>query len=151
MSMVFCRGCAKEIHSTATACPQCGAPQMVQQTPMMPGAVSAQGNPYIEVLKKYAVFTGRASRREYWMFILINLGVAIALGIIDALLGAKGLISNVYTLAVFLPSLAAAIRRMHDTDRSGWWILLPIVNIVFLAQDSQPGDNRFGPNPKGIN
>ncbi|EJM70119.1 putative membrane protein [Pseudomonas sp. GM50] len=85
------------------------------------------------------------------MFILINLGIAILLGIIDALLGAKGFISNAYSLAMFVPSIAAAIRRMHDTNRSGWWILLPIVNIVFLAQDSQPGDNRFGPNPKGIN
>ncbi|MBK5549174.1 MULTISPECIES: DUF805 domain-containing protein [unclassified Pseudomonas] len=151
MSMVFCRGCAKEISSLAVACPQCGAPQVFQPTRTTSNAVPETGNPYLEVLKKYAVFTGRASRREYWMFILINLGVAIVLGVIDAVLGAKGIISNFYSLAVFLPSIAAAIRRMHDTNRSGWWILLPIVNIVFLAQDSQPGDNRFGPNPKGIN
>jgi uncharacterized membrane protein YhaH (DUF805 family) len=153
MSMVFCRGCAKEISSLAVACPQCGAPQALvsQQAFTAPNAGAAQGNPYVEVLKKYAVFTGRASRREYWMFILINLGVAIVLGVIDAVLGAKGILSNLYSLAVLLPSIAAAIRRMHDTDRSGWWILLPIVNIVFLAQDSTPGVNRFGPNPKGIN
>ncbi|RON51428.1 DUF805 domain-containing protein [Pseudomonas frederiksbergensis] len=153
MSMVFCRGCAKEISSLAVACPQCGAPQaqVSQQAFTAPNAGAAQGNPYVEVLKKYAVFTGRASRREYWMFILINLGVAIVLGVIDAVLGAKGILSNLYSLAVLLPSIAAAIRRMHDTDRSGWWILLPIVNIVFLAQDSTPGVNRFGPNPKGIN
>jgi uncharacterized membrane protein YhaH (DUF805 family) len=151
MSMVFCRGCAKEIHSTATACPQCGAPQAFQPTPALSAGIPETGNPYLEVLKKYTVFTGRASRREYWMFILINLGIAVLLGIVDALLGAKGFISNAYSLAMFVPSIAAAIRRMHDTNRSGWWILLPIVNIVFLAQDSQPGDNRFGPNPKGIN
>ncbi|MFJ7795609.1 DUF805 domain-containing protein [Pseudomonas sp. NPDC096950] len=151
MSMVFCRGCAKEISSLAVACPQCGAPQGVQQTRVMSAGVPEQGNPYIEVLKKYAVFNGRASRREYWMFILINLGISIGLIVLETLLGGKGYLSNLYSLAVFLPGLAAAVRRMHDTDRSGWWILLPIVNIVFLAQDSQPGDNRFGPNPKGIN
>ncbi|TWD52322.1 uncharacterized membrane protein YhaH (DUF805 family) [Pseudomonas sp. SJZ131] len=150
MSMVFCSGCAKEIHSTAAACPQCGAPQLGKQAFTAPNA-GAQGNPYIEVLKKYAVFTGRASRREYWMFFLINLGIAFALGFIEAFLGGKGILSNIYSLVMFLPSIAVGIRRMHDTDRSGWWILLPIVNIVFLAQDSQPGVNRFGPNPKGIN
>ncbi|WP_149086820.1 DUF805 domain-containing protein [Pseudomonas prosekii] len=150
MSMVFCSGCAKEIHSTAAACPQCGAPQLSKQAFTAPNA-GAQGNPYIEVLKKYAVFNGRASRREYWMFILINLGISIAFIVLDTLLQTPGIFSNIYSLAVFLPGLAAAIRRMHDTDRSGWWILLPIVNIVFLAQDSQPGVNRFGPNPKGIN
>lgn len=151
MSMVFCRGCAKEISSLAAACPQCGAPQAVQQTRVMSAGVAEQGNPYVEVLKKYAVFAGRASRREYWMFILINLGISIGLIVVESLLGGKGYLYNLYSLAVFLPSLAAAIRRMHDTDRSGWWILLPIVNIVFLAQDSTPGVNRFGPNPKGIN
>lgn len=150
MSMVFCRGCAKEIHSTATACPQCGAPQAFQPTRTASNAVPETGNPYLNVLKKYAVFNGRASRREYWMFILINLGVSIGLILIETLLGGKGYLYNLYSLAVLLPGVAAAVRRMHDTNRSGWWILLPIVNIVFLAQDSQPGDNRFGPNPKGI-
>lgn len=144
MAMVFCRACTKEIHSTAAACPQCGATQGVQQ------ALTAPGNPYIEVMKKYAIFTGRASRREYWMFTLINVLIAIAIGVVEVVLGGNGLISNLYSLAVFLPGLAAAIRRMHDTNRSGWWVLLPIVNLVFMIQDSQPGDNRFGPNPKGI-
>lgn len=151
MSMVFCRGCAKEISSLAVACPGCGAPQAVQQSHVASAGVPETGNPYIEVLKKYAVFSGRASRREYWMFTLINLGVSIGLIVLESLLGGKGYMYNLYSLAVFLPSLGAAIRRMHDTDRSGWWILLPIVNIVFLAQDSQPGPNRFGANPKGIN
>lgn len=146
MNMVFCRGCAKEIHSTAAACPQCGATQMIQQAPTMP----APGNPYIEVLKKYAVFAGRATRREYWMFTLINVLVAISIGVVEVVLGGNGLVSNLYSLAVFLPGLAAAVRRMHDTDRSGWWVLLPIVNLVFMVQDSQRGENRFGPNPKGI-
>ncbi|MGF6090395.1 DUF805 domain-containing protein [Pseudomonas sp. 18173] len=151
MSMVFCRGCAKEIHNTAVACPQCGAPQGVQQSYATSGSPApATGNPYIEALKKYAVFTGRASRREYWMFILISFLIALAIGFVEGLLGMKGYASNLYSLAMLVPNISVAIRRMHDTDRSGWWIWLPIVNIIFLVQDSQRGDNRFGPNPKGI-
>ncbi len=111
----------------------------------------ASSNPYVEALKKYAVFTGRATRREYWMFFLINMGIAIVMSVFDAMLKTGGALQSLYNLAMLLPSLAVGVRRMHDTDRSGWWILLPIVNIVFLAQDSQPGPNRFGANRKGFN
>ncbi|MDL5592285.1 DUF805 domain-containing protein [Bacillus subtilis] len=105
----------------------------------------------MEALKNYAEFKGRATRREYWMFILINLGICIVVGVLDAILNTKGILYNLYSLAMLLPSIAVGARRMHDTDRSGWWLLLPIVNLVFLVQDSQPGPNRFGPNRKGVN
>ncbi|MDI2142256.1 MULTISPECIES: DUF805 domain-containing protein [unclassified Pseudomonas] len=150
MSMVFCRGCAKEISSLAVACPQCGAPQATQQS-FASGPAIATGNPYLEALKNYAEFKGRATRREYWMFVLINMGICIVIGVLDAMLNTKGVLYNLYSLAMLLPSIAVGARRMHDTDRSGWWLLLPIVNLVFLVQDSQPGPNRFGPNRKGIN
>ncbi|QJP95654.1 MULTISPECIES: DUF805 domain-containing protein [Pseudomonas] len=150
MSMVFCRGCAKEISSLAVACPQCGAPQATQQS-FASGPAITTGNPYMEALKNYAEFKGRATRREYWMFILINMGICIVIGVLDAILNTKGVLYNLYSLAMLLPSIAVGARRMHDTDRSGWWLLLPIVNLVFLVQDSQPGPNRFGPNRKGIN
>nr|WP_177414054.1 DUF805 domain-containing protein [Pseudomonas tructae] len=147
--MVFCRGCAKEIHSSAVACPACGAPQATA-----PAAATAAPAPtgiwYFEVLKKYAVFAGRARRKEYWMFCLVNVLVAVVLGIIEGVAGTGAILSNLYSLAVLLPGIAVGVRRMHDTDRSGWWLLLPIVNLIFLCQDSQPGPNRFGPNPKGI-
>ncbi|NBF01562.1 DUF805 domain-containing protein [Pseudomonas sp. Fl5BN2] len=146
--MVFCRGCAKEIHSSALSCPQCGAQQAIQN--IAPSTPAVTGNWYVEVLKKYAVFTGRARRKEYWMFFLINFLIALGIGFIEGFFGGKGLLSNLYSLAVFLPSLAVAVRRMHDTDHSGWWILLPFVNLYFLVKDGQPGDNRFGPNPKAI-
>jgi uncharacterized membrane protein YhaH (DUF805 family) len=97
------------------------------------------------------VFRGRATRREYWMFFLINLGISFGIIAIDAMLNTKGMLYNLYSLAILLPSIAVGVRRMHDTDRSGWWLLLPIVNLVFLAQDSQPGPNRFGENRKGNN
>lgn len=150
MSLVFCRGCAKEISSLAVACPQCGAPQATQQS-YASGPAITTGNPYVEALKNYAEFKGRATRREYWMFVLINLGICIVMGVLDAMLNTKGVLYNLYSLAMLLPSIAAGARRMHDTDRSGWWLLLPIVNLVFLVQDSQPGPNRFGPNRKGNN
>ena len=150
MSLVFCRGCAKEISSLAVACPQCGAPQATQQS-YTSGPAITTGNPYMEALKNYAEFKGRATRREYWMFVLINLGICIVMGVLDAMLNTKGILYNLYSLAMLLPSIAVGARRMHDTDRSGWWLLLPIVNLVFLVQDSQPGANRFGPNRKGNN
>ncbi|WP_432219604.1 DUF805 domain-containing protein [Pseudomonas kribbensis] len=150
MSMVFCRGCAKEISSLAVACPQCGAPQATQQS-FASGPAIATGNPYVEALKNYAEFKGRATRREYWMFILINMGICIVIGVLDAMFNTSGILYNLYSLAMLLPSIAVGARRMHDTDRSGWWLLLPIVNLVFLVQDSQPGPNRFGPNRKGVN
>ena len=105
-------------------------------------------NWYLEVLKKYAVFSGRARRKEYWMFFLFNLIIAFVLGFVEGLAGGPGVLGNLYALAVLIPGIAVGVRRMHDTDHSGWWLLLPIVNLVFLVQDSQQGDNRFGSNPK---
>ena len=110
---------------------------------------------YLEVLKKYAVFGGRARRAEYWYFLLFNLIVVIVLSIIDAAAGTNPLLSGIYTLAVLLPSIGVAIRRLHDTGRSGWWILIAlvplvgaIVLLVFYVQDSSAGVNEYGPNPK---
>jgi len=113
---------------------------------------------YLEVLRKYAVFTGRARRKEYWMFILFNMIIAFAIGFIsgftEAILGIGKVLSTstnlIYTLGILIPSIAVAIRRMHDIGRSGWWILFPVVNLVFLCFDSQPGDNEYGPNPKEV-
>ncbi|WP_133512838.1 DUF805 domain-containing protein [Candidatus Thiosymbion oneisti] len=113
-------------------------------------------NWYIEVLKKYAVFTGRAHRTEYWMFLLINIIIAFAIGFIEGFMGSPGVVGMIYSLAVLLPGIAVGVRRLHDTDRSGWWLLIglipiigAIVLIVFFVQDSTPGQNRFGSNPKG--
>lgn len=109
---------------------------------------------YVKVMKKYVDFTGRARRKEYWMFFLINFVIALALAVVDAVLG-FGLLGGLYALAVLLPSLAVTVRRLHDTGRSGWWILIglvPIIGIivilVFMVLEGQPGDNAFGPNPK---
>ena len=104
-------------------------------------------NYYLSVLKKYTVFTGRARRKEYWMFCLFNLIIAIALNVVARIIHLP-ILGTLYSLAVLLPAIAVGVRRMHDTDHSGWWLLLPIVNLIFAITDGQPGDNRFGPNPK---
>jgi len=118
-------------------------------------------NWYIEAIKKYAVFNGRARRKEYWLFSLVNLLIAFGCGFLDGMLGMAGSlglgpIGGIYSLAMLLPGIAVSIRRLHDTDRSGWWLLLAfvpfiggIVLLVFMVLDSTPGKNSFGPNPKG--
>lgn len=148
MSMVFCRGCGKEIHSTANSCPHCGAQQISQNVRTAANSGKSIGNWYFVVLKKYAVFSGRARRKEYWMFFLISFIIAVVIGIVENLIGVHEVFSNIYSIAMLVPTIAVGVRRLHDTDRSGWWLLLPIVNIVFLAQNGQPGSNRFGSDPK---
>ena len=120
-------------------------------------------NWYLEVLRKYAVFEGRARRKEYWTFSLVNILISIAIGFVTGFVGAMmGLSQNVstmlglaYTAAVLIPSIAVWVRRMHDTGRSGWWwliALIPIVGLIVLlvwaVQDSEPGTNGYGRNPK---
>ncbi|WP_279491837.1 DUF805 domain-containing protein [Aeromonas veronii] len=113
-------------------------------------------NWYISVLKQYAVFSGRARRTEYWMFVLCNVIVILLLGMVDKLIGGDNeLISSIYSLAVLLPSLAVAARRLHDTDRSAWWLLLGLIPIIgtlvliyFMVCNGQQGPNRFGDDPK---
>ena len=107
---------------------------------------------YVKVLKQYAVFSGRASRQEYWMFFLFNFIFALVLGLISGLLSSatktdQSVLSTIYQLAVFLPSLAVGVRRMHDTEHSGWWLLVPIVNLVFAVTKGRAGENKFGPAP----
>jgi uncharacterized membrane protein YhaH (DUF805 family) len=102
---------------------------------------------YLGVVKKYAVFTGRARRKEYWMFTLFNVIIGIGISLAETLLGGSGMIVNIYYLAVMLPSFAVGVRRMHDTDHRGWWLLLPIVNLFFAVTEGTRGDNRFGPDP----
>ena len=114
-------------------------------------------NSYVSVLKKYAVFSGRARRKEYWMFFLINLLVGFSIGFIAGLAGIPELamLANVYSLAVLIPGLAVTVRRLHDTGRSGWWwwlilipLIGPIVLLVFLATEGSVEVNEYGINPK---
>jgi uncharacterized membrane protein YhaH (DUF805 family) len=109
---------------------------------------------YLAVLRQYAVFDGRAGRPEYWWFFLVNTIISIVLDVVIP--GAAGqVIGFVYALAVLLPSIGVGIRRLHDTNRTGWWILvaiIPIVGwiwlIVLLALAGDTGPNRYGPPPR---
>ena len=120
-------------------------------------------NWYLEVLKKYAVFSGRARRKEYWYFILFNILINIVLSVVDGLTGNFdpatniGLLSGIYTLAILIPSIAVSVRRLHDTGRSGWWLLISFVPLIgffvllfFMLQNSKAEQNKYGNNPKKL-
>jgi uncharacterized membrane protein YhaH (DUF805 family) len=121
-------------------------------------------NWYLEVLKKYAVFGGRARRKEYWYFTLFNLIAFFMLTIIDSVIGSFnyeagiGLLGGIYSLAVVTPAIAVSVRRLHDINRSGWWLLIELIPVIgtlvlliFMVQDSQQGENQYGLNPKPDN
>ena len=116
---------------------------------------------YLNVLKNYVGFSGRARRKEYWMFVLFNVIFAVVAMILDNVLGLAskelgyGPIYGIYALVMILPSLAVAARRLHDIGKSGWWLLIaliPIVGAIMLiiwdVREGERGDNRFGPDPK---
>jgi uncharacterized membrane protein YhaH (DUF805 family) len=118
-------------------------------------------NWYLEVLRKYAVFSGRARRKEYWFFVLFNIIAQLLLAMVDGSLGTVdadsqvGLLGGIYSLLILVPSIAVAVRRLHDTGRSGWWLLIAlipvigaIVLLVFMVQNSHVDENQYGPNPK---
>ncbi len=115
---------------------------------------------YLGVWKKFAVFSGRARRKEYWMFFLFNIIAVVILTIGDGMIGRTqqgiGILTLIYDLAVLIPSLAVAVRRLHDTDRTGWWLLIAlvpligvIVLLVFFCIGGTKGSNRFGADPIG--
>lgn len=116
---------------------------------------------YLAVLKKYVEFSGRARRKEYWMFYLFNFLITVGLVIVDGLAGlysqeaGLGVLSGIYSLAVLLPSLGVLVRRLHDTNRSAWWLLIAlipfvgaIVLLVFTVLPGDVGSNRYGADPK---
>ena len=110
------------------------------------------------VLSNYANFSGRARRSEYWYFVLLNIIVSVVLGVLAQILGPIAtLLSGVWSLAVLVPGLALVWRRLHDIGKSGIWILIALVPLVgeilllvWFCKDSQPGENQYGPNPKGF-
>ncbi|PQJ72928.1 MULTISPECIES: DUF805 domain-containing protein [Polaribacter] len=114
-------------------------------------------NWYIKVLKQYSDFKGRARRKEYWMFVLINLIISIGLMFLDKILGTTygelnedGYLETLYSLVVLVPYIAVAVRRTHDAGKSGWFVLIPFYNLYLLCIDSENGENKWGENPKGI-
>lgn len=118
-------------------------------------------NWYVKCLKQYADFSGRARRKEYWMFVLFNVLIMIVLMVIDAALGlsagdsALGVLSGIYSLAVLIPSIAVCVRRLHDVGKSGWYYLLgfipivgPIILLVWYCTEGERFTNAWGEDPK---
>ena len=116
-------------------------------------------------LKRYADFSGRSRRKEYWMFLLGVIIAAVILSIVEGVLGMQGMVGGVYgpltlllILGIIIPGIAVQVRRFHDQDKSGWFVLLGLIPfvgglivLVFMLLEGTKGTNRFGPDPKGEN
>ena len=151
---------SSEYAGTETECPSCGKTFKLEAI----GTVSA-GRPnglmcYFGIFKQYVKFSGRARRREFWYAFLFNWLAIFCVGFLDGFIfdeydDYRYLIPGLYVLASLLPMIAIQFRRLHDTNKSGWWWLLlplPVVNLayfVWLMDDGDKGRNRFGPDPKG--
>ena len=113
---------------------------------------------YVHVIKNYVNFTGRARRKEYWMFVLFNLIFALILGFVNGLIfGETPVLPIIYMLFIILPAIAVSIRRLHDIGKSGWWYLIqlvPLVGSIWLlvltVTAGNVGENQYGPDPKAV-
>lgn len=106
-------------------------------------------NYFIKVLQNYAVFTGRARRSEYWYFFLFNLIIAVVVSFLSNAIGIPAL-SMIVSLAFLVPGIAVGVRRMHDVGKSGWYLLIPIYNLILACTEGEKGSNQYGPDPKGL-
>jgi uncharacterized membrane protein YhaH (DUF805 family) len=115
---------------------------------------------FVKVIKSFS-FSGRARRKEYWMFFLFVIVIELLLGLLDHFLGTYsmeagiGLLGGIFILAIVIQTIAVGVRRLHDTGRSGWWLLLnlipvvgPIIVLVLMILKGQQGENKYGPDPK---
>lgn len=161
---MYCMKCGTPAGQGARFCMGCGE-LMIRPAPAMPGmtAEAAERAPVwvFEPFRKYAVFAGRARRKEYWMFTLLTFVAGLVCAIIDAILDPAsvdrgfGAASVLLMLAIFVPAIAVSVRRLHDIDRSGWWLLVAlipfagvIVLFVFAVLEGTSGENAYGPDPK---
>jgi len=180
---MFCNKCGKQIDDNSRFCEFCGVGFAgVDNSPMQQYQAQQQQPPpyfqqpaayqntsgfgwYIKAMKQYVDFSGRARRKEYWMFYLFNMVFFVLTMILDNLLGTTfeilgeslgyGWFYMIYAFAVFLPSLAVGVRRLHDIGKSGWFYLIglipfvgAIILLVWFCTNSQFGANKWGANPK---
>lgn len=111
---------------------------------------------YKKPFQKFLEFEGRSRRKEYWTFVLVNLVISMILGGSGGIFGTgMGTLSGLFSLIILIPSITVGVRRLHDTGRTGLWLLvgfIPVIGLLilifFMIQDSEPGSNQYGPNPK---
>lgn len=103
----------------------------------------------IKPFKQYADFNGRARRSEYWWYTLLTIIVSILIEVATSDESGASLFGGVWSLATIIPSIAVGVRRMHDVGKSGWFILIPIYNLILACTDGNSGTNEYGPDPKG--
>lgn len=116
-------------------------------------------NHYLAVLRHYAVVNGRCRRKTFWLFLLFSTLISLACSAVDELLGLRifreqGLLAFIYSLAVLIPTITVGVRRLHDLDRSGWWLLLVLIPLlgsllllIYFCFRGTAGPNRFGADP----
>jgi uncharacterized membrane protein YhaH (DUF805 family) len=158
---MFCTQCGKENKENSHYCGACGAGLSLGIAEPIARESEREGDPgqtkknamdwYFDVLKKYATFSGRARRKEYWTFTLVYFIILLTLAVIAP----ESVFLTLYVLAMILPIWAAAVRRLHDTNRSGLWVFISVVPFVgpfvllwFMATAGDPSENKYGPNPK---
>lgn len=114
-------------------------------------------NFYLEAVKKYATFSGRARRKEYWMYLLFYAIFGAVASIIDYMIGSYSIIYGIYMLAFLIPTIAVTVRRLHDLGKSGWWYFITLIPLagaiwlfVLMCLDGQQGENQYGQNPKEV-
>ena len=165
---IACPDCGGAFEAWRAACPACGRPVASEapepeDTKGHPALVSeAASTPeagfwslhwYLRVLKKYAVFSGRAHRKEYWSFVVFSLLISFALGLVEGWLGLwsytdESVLAFIYNLGILIPCLAVGVRRVHDSDHSGWFVLVPFYNLYLVFIEGGRGTNRFGDDPQ---
>lgn len=169
----FCEYCGSQLNDNEQFCPNCGNKvagnfgNTGNNSQYNNGNFNGNANNtevntnpfikyYVDVFtKKYLLFDGRASRKEYWMFILFDILVGLGVSIVDSIIGIDGVLAGLYTLAIIIPSLAIAIRRLHDIGKSGFWYLIsfiPLIGsiwlLILLCTQSQYGGNQYGDVPR---
>jgi uncharacterized membrane protein YhaH (DUF805 family) len=109
---------------------------------------------YLDALHHYADFKGRIHRMGFWMFQLVNVGFVLLFAAVSVVVELLAIVTFIYNLAILIPSLAVTVRRLHDTERSAWWMLTLLVPVIgwallvfFLAQDGTSDENRYGSKP----
>lgn len=107
-------------------------------------------NYFIEAFtKKFAQFNGRARRSEYWYFVLFNVLGSVVFVFLASIIHVP-ILANIWSLATLVPGIAVAVRRMHDVGKSGWFILIPIYNLILACTEGDQSANEYGPNPKQV-